>query len=74
MTVVSISNQALSHSASRLRNFGEALKRGFISYAERRSRLDRINHLNAMTDAELATLGVKRDRIVHHVYRDLFYI
>ncbi|MEP3331477.1 hypothetical protein [Sedimentitalea sp.] len=74
MTALSISNQTASHVSSRLRSFGEALKRGFISYAERRSRMDQINSLNAMTDEELAEIGVKRDYIVHHVYRDLLHI
>ena len=36
-------------------------------------RLARVERLQAKTDAELATLGIKRDQIVHHVFKDLFY-
>jgi len=34
-------------------------------------RQTRIANLEAASDSELAELGIMRDRIVHHVYRDL---
>jgi len=37
------------------------------------SRRDRIEALEAKTDAELAQMGIKRDQIAYHVYHDLFY-
>lgn len=74
MAVLSISNQAVANGPSRLSKFGAAMKRGFISYAERRSRMDQINRLNAKTDEELATMGLKREHIVHHVFRDHMHI
>jgi hypothetical protein len=46
---------------------------GFVAYAESRSRVGEINRLNALSDAELAELGVTRDRIPHYVFRDLFH-
>lgn len=36
-------------------------------------RIARVERLQAKTDAELATLGIKRDQIVHHVFSDLYY-
>lgn len=37
-------------------------------------RLREVEMLNAKSDAELAKMGIKRDDIVHHVFRDLYYI
>lgn len=51
-----------------------AIGQGFNAYLERRSRLDRVRALSAKSDAELAKLGIKRDEIVSHVFRDLFYL
>ena len=51
---------------------------GLINAAERHaratSRRDLIEALQAKTDEELATLGLRRDQIAQHVYRDLFYV
>jgi hypothetical protein len=43
---------------------------GFNAYLETRARSAEIAHLNAMSDAELAQMGLKRDLIVLHVFRD----
>ncbi|WP_371061111.1 DUF1127 domain-containing protein [Rhodosalinus sp. 5P4] len=37
-------------------------------------RVHRVDTLNDMTDDELAARGLKRDEIVQHVFRDLYYI
>lgn len=42
--------------------------------AEASSRMHQIEALQAKSDEELAQLGIKRDDIVHHVFRDLFYL
>jgi len=47
---------------------------GFAAYAARQSRADQIAALDALSDAELASLGLTRDGIVHHVFRDKMYI
>jgi uncharacterized protein YjiS (DUF1127 family) len=47
--------------------------RGFDAYVARRSRTDRIQALEAMSDAELATLGIRRNQIVQYVFRDLYW-
>ncbi|GGH45793.1 DUF1127 domain-containing protein [Frigidibacter albus] len=46
----------------------------FARYAERQSRSDQIAKLDALSDAELAKLGLTRDGIVHHVFRDKMYV
>lgn len=40
----------------------------------RLSRRAQIEALEVRTDAELAEMGLSRERIVHHVFRDLYYI
>lgn len=38
------------------------------------SRRRMIETLEAKTDAELAKMGLRRENIVHHVFRDLYYV
>ena len=38
------------------------------------SRSEEIERLHALSDAELARRGIRRDRIVHHVFRDRLYL
>ncbi|WP_376873722.1 hypothetical protein [Albirhodobacter sp. R86504] len=47
---------------------------GLDIYMTRHSRTREIERLNALSDEKLAELGVKRDDIVYHVFRDQFYI
>jgi len=37
-------------------------------------RMNRIAYLQSKTDAELAELNIKRDDIVHYVFKDLYYV
>lgn len=47
--------------------FSKAMSR----YIEARSRHTEIAALEAKSDAELAQMGIARDRIVQHVFRDV---
>lgn len=38
------------------------------------SRRRMIETLEAKTDADLAAMGLRRENIVHHVFRDLYYV
>ena len=38
------------------------------------ARLREMERLQALSDEELAKRGLTRDRIVNHVFRDLFYV
>lgn len=49
-----------------LRALGAAIER----LAEARSRRDQIERLSALSDAQLKALGLRRDQIVAHVFRD----
>ena len=57
-----------------LRAVAHAVAEGFALYAERNSRSAQIDRLNRLSDAELAEMGLTRDRIVFHVFRDRFYM
>jgi uncharacterized protein YjiS (DUF1127 family) len=50
------------------------LVQGMIAYGESRSRFNEIQALDRMSDRELADIGLKRDQIVRHVFRDQFYL
>ena len=47
--------------------------RAFDAYVARRSRSDQVQALEAMSDKELAALGIRRDQIVQYVFRDLYW-
>ncbi|MAQ36838.1 hypothetical protein BMI91_15025 [Thioclava sediminum] len=53
---------------------GHAIAQGLVAYMERQSRQEQIRALDAKSDAELADMGLTRDGIVRHVFRDRFYI
>jgi len=60
--------------ATGFKAFLARLGAAFSRYAERQSRADQIAKLDAKSDAELAQLGLTRDGIVHHVFRDKMYV
>jgi uncharacterized protein YjiS (DUF1127 family) len=53
--------------------FFESLLRSSVMASTAQARLSQAEALNAKTDAELAELGLKREDIVHHVFRDMFW-
>lgn len=56
------------------RRIFQAVSNAFRAHARAASRRDRIEALEAKTDAELAEIGLRRENIVHHVFRDLYYV
>lgn len=42
--------------------------------ADMEARLHKIRKLEALSDDELAKLGISRDRIAHYVFRDIYYV
>ena len=55
-------------------SFRASLATAFAAYLERRTRSDEIERLNALSDAQLSKMGLRREDIARHVFRDLFYI
>ncbi|MEP1768547.1 MAG: hypothetical protein ABJJ53_18165 [Sulfitobacter sp.] len=50
-----------------------AIGASFVAAADKSSRRDQIEALEAKSDAELAAMGIKRDNIAYYVFNDLFY-
>ena len=59
--------------AGMITGFFQSLNRAITVNSTVQMRLIRVQRLQALTDAELAAKGLKRDDIVHHVFRDLFW-
>ncbi|WEF24644.1 hypothetical protein [Paracoccus sp. S3-43] len=59
---------------SRIDAFFNRFGQGMNAYLESRARSAQIEALEAKSDAELARMGLTRDGIVAHVFRDVFWI
>ena len=55
----------------RIDQFFAGLGQGFNAYIERRSRMDEIEALNALSDEDLLKRGIRRDDIPRYVFRDI---
>ncbi|GAA4225626.1 DUF1127 domain-containing protein [Sagittula sp. NFXS13] len=68
----------ITHDAARSGNFFadffNGLLDGMARIAESGHRMKEIERLQAMSDADLAKRGLTRDRIAHHVFRDVLYV
>jgi uncharacterized protein YjiS (DUF1127 family) len=47
--------------------------RAFDAYVAKRARTGQIQALEAMSDADLSKLGIRRDQIIQYVFRDLYW-
>ena len=54
--------------------FLDGVTRGLTAYADRQSRMEQFRALSAKSDEELALMGIKREQIARHVYRDIFFL
>lgn len=59
---------------SLFRRFLSGLARGIERQGQINSRRAQIEALDAKSDEELAAMGITRDQIAYHVFRDLYYI
>ena len=53
---------------------GHAISDAMTRSAERQSRRAAILALEAKSDRELADMGLRRDEIAQHVFRDILYV
>lgn len=63
-------HRALGSVGSFFRTIGHAM----MVNSSAQQRLDRVHTLRGKSDAELAALKIKREEIVHEVFRDLYYV
>lgn len=52
----------------------QVVGRAFVVNATAEARLRQVQVMQSLSDAELARMGVERDKIAQHVFRDLFVI
>ncbi|HDZ83067.1 MAG TPA: DUF1127 domain-containing protein [Roseobacter sp.] len=65
---------ALKSAVSGVASFFVSVGRFMVSASANSGRLRQVEMLQAKSDRELADMGLKRDAIVHHVFRDVYYI
>ena len=54
--------------------FFKSIGGSILRAGEASSRINRVEALRAKSDVELADIGIKRDDIVYHVFKDLYYV
>ena len=74
MQSTEVSTQVSAAPRIRANGFFAWLGEGLNSYKDARARQDEIAALQAKSDEELARMGIARDRIVQHVFRDMMGI
>ncbi|WP_293449006.1 DUF1127 domain-containing protein [Planktotalea sp.] len=55
-----------------LQRIGAGFKSAFNSMIEGRMRSSEFEHYNSMSDDKLAKIGLRREDIARHVFRDLY--
>ena len=73
MTILTTNSQSFDPAPGLFSRGKAALMRAFTADARVAMRRDRIEALQAKSDADLARMGLTRDQIPYHVFRDLFY-
>lgn len=73
--------EVLGREITMTRNLLDTIGNGFLKFGRAimtnsagQRRIDRVERLRAKTDAELAELNLKRDDIVHYVFKDIYYV
>ena len=67
-------NQSGSGSWNAVADFFGSLWNAPRIQVELEGRMRRMHKLESLSDAELAKRCITRERIVHHVFRDIFYV
>ena len=57
-----------------LSGLGVRISNFFVRIAEAQNRSVDVQRLESLSDRELADIGIKREDILRHVYRDIYYI
>ncbi|HBM60121.1 MAG TPA: DUF1127 domain-containing protein [Citreicella sp.] len=61
-------------SGSAFGRFFSAIGNALVAIGEANPRLRRVEALQRLSDEQLAARGLKREDIVRHVFRDVFYL
>lgn len=57
-----------------IRGLASSVGTALIISSAYNARAQKVQMLQAKSDEELAALNINRDEIVHHVFRDLYYV
>lgn len=68
------SNQTGSALLNTVSDFFASLWSAAREQADMERRMLEMRKLEALSDDELAKRGIARDRIAHHVFRDIYYV
>ncbi len=74
MAHIANTNQLGSGVLNTVSDFFAALWNSAREQAKMEQRLRQMRKLESLSDDELAKLGIARDRIAHHVFRDIYYV
>jgi hypothetical protein len=66
---------ASAHAAlARVGAFFNSVAHAMVANSSMQRRVDLVHTLQSKTDAELAALKIDREQIVHHVFKDMYYL
>lgn len=74
MSYAAIALQSGSSLLDNVTNFLVSLGTAARDQADMDRRVREMHKLHALSDVELETRGIKRERIAHHVFRDIYYV
>ncbi|MBW4710524.1 hypothetical protein KX928_22275 [Roseobacter sp. YSTF-M11] len=64
----------LSSLVAIVRGFFKSIGTAMIVSSSYNARAQMVQKLQAKSDEELAAMNIRREEIVHHVFRDLYYV
>lgn len=67
-------NQVAASTRNPLVAFGEAILNTLVRIGEQNARVKEVERLSALSDAQLAQRGLRREDIVQHVFRDMYFV
>lgn len=70
-TATLTSNIAFANAANGVKKFFSSLGKALAFYGESQTRMIQVEKLTSMSDEQLQARGIKREDIVHYVFRDL---
>jgi uncharacterized protein YjiS (DUF1127 family) len=74
MTDITTNAAAIGRPANPLTRLFERIGKALVAMSMANGRLRHVEALNALSDEALARRGLKRADIVHHVFRDVYWM
>ncbi|MGH1577445.1 DUF1127 domain-containing protein [Planktotalea sp.] len=71
---MAVLDQVPATTSSFLPRIGAAIWEMLMNAAEARTRSSEVEYYSAMSDEELASLGLERSEIARHVFRDMYIL